>query len=466
MIDKLLCDEEYDKYILKSANYYCYKSINEVRFEGVENVKVNIEKLKLSYSFFQEKAEKSIPFSLAELAKKTGWSTNTTRTYVGKKWKPFLSKEGQLYNVRPSEFMYSEEEYIRMMSQVQKYSSNPYKPDLDENVESLVDKAREAAILAIDIYNRPMTAFRTQGFTVMMIIAWTSLLHAIFEQTGVDYYYYDKDGVIKIVDGDEKAWELSKCVDECKELSHPVRENIRLFILLRNKIEHRFAPAFDLDICGECQALLLNFEELIAQRFGNYYSLSTTLSIPLQVITARAAWQYEISKKLQSKHYNELKDFIDGYRAELSDEVFGDNRYSFRVYLVPKTGNHRSSSDTAIEFLKYDPSHPEQFEDIEKDITLIKEKRVQVANQGRFKPTYVTEQVKQRLRKPFTITFHTKAWKYYKVRRQGYQPDGCNIKYCQYDEPHKDYVYTQEWIDYLVKMLSDNEEYFRVKSFR
>lgn len=429
-------------------------------------MKANIEKFKLSYSFFQEKANNNILFTLAELAEKTGWSTSTTRTYVGKKWKPFLSKEGQLYHVLPSEFMYSEEEYIRMMSQVQKYSSNPYKPDLKENVESLVDKAKEAAILAIDIYNRPMTAFRTQGFTVMMIIAWTSLLHAIFEHIGVDYYYYDKDGSVKIVAGDEKAWELSKCIDECKDLSHPVRENIKLFILLRNKIEHRFAPVFDLDICGECQALLLNFEEFITLKFGNYYSLTTTLSIPLQVISIRAAWQYEVSKKLQSKHYNELKDFIDTYRAELSDEVFSDSRYSFRVYLVPKIGNHRSSSDTAIEFIKYDPSHPEQFKDIEKDITLIKEKRVQVANQGRYKPSDVSEQIKQRLGKPFNISFHTNAWKYYKVRKQGYQPDGCKTEYCQYDEPHKDYVYTQAWIDFLVKKLSDDEEYLRVKSFR
>ena len=29
---------------------------------------------------------------------------------------------------------------------------------------------------------------------VMMIIAWTSLLHATFESEGIDYYYYDKNG--------------------------------------------------------------------------------------------------------------------------------------------------------------------------------------------------------------------------------------------------------------------------------
>lgn len=300
----------------------------------------------------------------------------------------------------------------------------------------------------------------------MMVIAWTSLLHAIFEQKGVDYFYYDKEGTTKIVEGDNKAWELSKCIKEYKELSNPVRENIQLFILLRNKIEHRFAPLFDLDICGECQALLLNFEELITLQFGNYYSLNSTLSIPLQVITTRTSWQYEASKKLQSKHYNELKNFVDVYRAGLSEEVFSDSRYSFKVYLVPKTGNHRSSSDIAIEFIKYDPSHPEQFESIEKDIALIKEKRVQVANQGLFKPSDVSKQVKQRLGKPFNVTLHTKAWKYYKVRKQGYQPDGCKTEYCQFDEPHKDYVYTQAWIDYLINVLSDDEEYLRVKSFK
>jgi hypothetical protein len=66
-------------------------------------VKANIEKLKLSYFFFQDKVENSVLFSLIELAEKTGWSISTTRTYVGKKWRPFLSKEGKLYRVLPSE---------------------------------------------------------------------------------------------------------------------------------------------------------------------------------------------------------------------------------------------------------------------------------------------------------------------------------------------------------------------------
>lgn len=429
-------------------------------------MKPNLDRFKLSYSFFCEKAADGTSFALDELSARTGWSDSTVRTYVGKKWRPFLLKEGTAFLVNNAEFAYSEEEYIRMMSQVQKYSSNPYKPELAETVESLVDKAKEAAILALDIYNRPSTVFRTQGFTVMMIIAWTSLLHALFEQAQIDYYYYEKDGSIKIVDGDKKAWELSKCLDEYGNLPQATQENIKLFIQLRNKIEHRFAPAFDLEICGECQALLLNFEELLTSKFGSYYSLNTSLSIPLQVLTTREPWQYEASKKLQSTHYSELKSFIDTFRASLSDEIFDDGKFCFRVYLIPKTGNHRSSADTAIEFVKYDPAQPEHFQDIEKEITLIKEKRVQVANQGLLKPADVTKLVKEKIGRPFNIMFHARAWNFYGVRKRGRHADGCDPRYCQYDEPHKDYVYTQAWVDFLAEKLSNEDEYERVKSFR
>jgi hypothetical protein len=428
-------------------------------------MKQNVNKFKLSFAFFKDKLSSNTKFTLQELASATGWSVSTVRTYLPKKWRPFLDQDGQSYRVNQNSFVYSEEEYIRMMSQVQMNSSNPYKPKLDESVESLVVKARESAILAIDIYNRPATSFRSQGFTVMMIIAWTSLLHAIFENEKIDYYYY-KDGNAVVIDGDKKAWELSRCVNEYAQLSQAIKCNIELFILMRNKIEHRFAPVFDLDICGECQALLLNFEELITQKFGSYYSLNNTLTIPLQVIATRADWQSEALKQLQSTHYQELKGFIDSYRALLSDDVYSDMRYSFRVYLIPKTGNHRSSSDIAMEFIKYDPTQPEQFDELEKGITFIKEKRVQVANQGRFKPSQVSTQVAQKLGKPFTISQHAKAWRYFNVRKQGKQADGCNPLYCQYDEPHGDYVYTQDWINFLVDKLADDAEYNRLKSFR
>ncbi len=423
-------------------------------------------RLETSYDFFCAKLKNNEAFSVEQIMQATGWKISTVRTYIAKNWDDFLIKESSFFRVDTEKFSYEKPEYIRMMSQKLKHSSNPFRPELSETVESLVEKARDCAVLAVDIYNRPMTSFRTYGFSVMMIIAWTSLMHAIFESEGVDYFHKKQDGTYQTIDGDKKAWELSTCIDKYSALNNTIKANLEFFINLRNKIEHRMVPAIDLTVYGECQALLLNFEELLTSKFTGYYSLNSSLTIPVQILTSRQPWQYETMKKLQARHYDELKDYIDVYRQNLSDEIGNDNKYSFKAFLVPKIGNHRTSSDIALEFINADSLNPEELAGLEKGIALIKEKTIPVANQGTLKPQQVCDLVEAKIGKKFHTVFHARAWNYYKIRKKGYQAHGCNTEYCQYDEPHKDYVYTQNWVDFLVSKLVDDDEYEKVKNYR
>ena len=50
----------------------------------------------------------------------------------------------------------------------------PYK------VKQMLNKAIDSALLAVEVYNKPATKFKSGGFIVLMSIAWTSLFHAIF----------------------------------------------------------------------------------------------------------------------------------------------------------------------------------------------------------------------------------------------------------------------------------------------
>lgn len=425
-----------------------------------------VDKFRASYQFFLKMQNEKKTFSSDDIAAETGWSKSTVKTYRTKKWADILiNHPSKQFSVDISE--YSEDAYIRMMSQNYKQSIEPFKPDLPEPVEELVIKARDSAILSIDIYNRPIAAFRSQGYIVMMIIAWTSLFHAIYENEEVDYFYKNNDGSNKMIDGDKKAWELDSCLDKCGNMiSDAVKRNLRLFISLRNKIEHRYVPAFDFDVFGECQAMLLNFEGLITEKFGSYYALNNSLSLPLQVSSVRHNAQTEAVKRIQSQHYSELKEYVEAYRGSLEDTIYSNNQYSFRVFLIPQLGNHQSSSDCAVEFVRYDPNNPEEFEPLKKDIALIREKRVPVANQGKYKPKMVCDTLSARLGKPVSISLHTSAWKAYNVRKQGKQADGCDIKYCQFDEAHRDYVYTQEWIDFLFKKFTNQDELDRVRNYK
>lgn len=424
----------------------------------------NKDKIRKSYQFFLEKQKRNQAFTIEDISSATGWGKCTVTTYRTKKWTDILicqPDKNFLANIGG----YTEDAYVRFMSQNYKQSLEPFRPELPELVEEYVIKARDSAILAIDIYNRPVVSFRSQGYIVLMIIAWTALFHAIYESIGKNYYYKIKDDY-ELIDGEKKAFELEKCIDMCGNmLSNAEKQNLKLFIKLRNKIEHRHVPKFDFFIFGECQAMLLNFESLITKKFTSYYALNNALSIPLQVSSIRTNAQTKAIKKIQAEHYDELKKYVEVYRESLVRSVASDSQYSFRVFLVPKIGNHRSSSDCAVDYVKYDPKKPEEFEAINKCIAMIKERCVPVANQGKYKPKKVCDTLTEELGWKVPIALHTSAWKYYKVRNPGAGAGGCDTKYCQFDEAHQDYIYTQDWINFLCDKFKDINELSKIKSY-
>ena len=338
---------------------------------------------------------------------------------------------------------------------------------LSKKVKSLLQKSRESALLAVEVYNKPNTTFRSGGYIVLMIIAWTSLFHAIFEKQKVKYFY-KKNGKYVRVDGEKKVWELKKCLKEFfKNENPPERKNLEFFIGLRNKIEHRFLPELDIDIFGECQAMLINYENLLEEEFGEKYALKENLVFALQFSSYYKKKQKQAVRKKVAKEYENVKKYIDKYRSDLPSDIFSDPKFSFRVFLIPKVGNREKTSDVAIEFIKYDPSNPEEMKQYEKFIVAIKEKRVN----GEFRPSDVAKKVYEALKDKmpkgwkFTASYHhSKCWKYYKVRPENgaKNPNKTNEKYCYYFGPLDTYLYSQEWIDFLIEKLSDKEEYKRI----
>jgi hypothetical protein len=155
---------------------------------------------------------------------------------------------------------------------------------LPYDVKALVEKARETALLAVETYNRPTASFRSGAYVVLMIIAWTSLFHAMFLRKGIKPYcrkpgsrQYDR------IDGEPRRWELKECLQQHFKTNNPAaRRNLEFFIGLRNKIEHRSLAKIDPEVFGECQAMLLNFESLLVSEFGDRYAIRGGLTFALQ----------------------------------------------------------------------------------------------------------------------------------------------------------------------------------------
>jgi len=96
---------------------------------------------------------------------------------------------------------------------------------------------------------------------------------------------------------------------------------------------------------------------------------------------------------------------------------------------------------------------------MKKRLLLLKDKYVLVVNLDKFRPGEVVEAVKKTI-PAFTMHVHTKAWKYYRVRPESTSsnPENCDTNHCVYDRTHKDYVYTDTWISFLIDELSDEKE--------
>jgi hypothetical protein len=421
-----------------------------------------------AYQFFCAADKSKRCFTLEEISTATGWTLQTVQAYRSKKWYWFLQEEHDAFYCEGI-CEYPEKSFIRIHTQRTDADTRNLRPRFGLKIDDLIDKARESVLLAVQAYNNPLAAFRTPAYLVLMNIAFTALFHAIFERDRVEYYYKKPDGTAsRIIDGEPASWELTACADYYyRNANTPERANLRFLTELRNKIEHRFLPILDITIAGQCQAMLFNFEDLLKKEFGSFFDLGQSLALSLQ-FTEIATHQRDVIRRLQSKEYDLIRKYIESYQSDLPQEVLQSQKYSFRVFLIPRLGNHATSSDAAIEFVHYDSTKPEEMKHYEKQVAMIKDRvvHVQVANQGKLKPSTVSKRVSECTGKTFTVSDHTCAWKLYKVRPREPKPEGCQTEFCQYDEAHRDFVYTERWVQFLIEKVSDPQEFHRIRSYR
>ena len=328
--------------------------------------------------------------------------------------------------------------------------------------KQLLESGIDCALLAVEIYNKPRAPFRVETFITHMIMAWTKVCHANFNNTIGDKFYYKEKGKkrYKLIDGERKSWELKTCITKL-ELNPSVKANVEFFIKLRNKIEHRFIDKDEIGvkIFGECQSLLNNFEEFVIECFGNEYALNETLAFSLQFSRLRTDNQKQASKKLLSSEVAELNEFIDKFRLSLDDEVFNSQEYSIKLISIPKISN-TSRSDLAIEFVNWNNLSEEDRENYNRLQAIIKDKTVvkEGINPGKLKAGDIVNAVKEVL-PDFSHYDHKCLYTIFSIRPTGAtkeeDPFNTNTDYCHYDEAHDDYLFQESWRDVIINSIQN-----------
>jgi hypothetical protein len=63
------------------------------------------------------------------------------------------------------------------------------------------------------------------------------------------------------------------------------------------------------------------------------------------------------------------------------------------------------------------------------------------------------------LSRPFTMHLHTRCWRYFKVRPPSGAADPTTTRadFCRWNPAFEQHVYTEAWVNFLVRKLSDDD---------
>lgn len=316
---------------------------------------------------------------------------------------------------------------------------NPY------DDEKLI-RAREAMILAVQIFNSPAMRFKTEVFCMLANVAWTYLMHE----------FYTRKTSISILKPDGKTLALSEMTarSDCP-LSEGTKNNLKALKVLRDDVEHHLLGRGDTKWLSMFQACCLNFDRAICELFGERLTLSSDLSFALQFAKLNLEQATTLNKYELPPHI----DAIDAHVTEgMTSEQLANIEFQFQVaYTLVSAPKSKAN----IQFVKPDSAAG-------KEIHNVLTRKVISDDEYPHKPGKVVKLVEKGTKKKFTSHNHLQALRFYKVRPKNGapQPENTDKTLCIYHAAHKDYTYADAWIQKLIAAVKDPEEFARIKAMK
>jgi hypothetical protein len=344
-------------------------------------------------------------------------------------------------------------------AQVRTLGRNPVGAEL-EVWESTLQHARSACIAGLRIWNDPAATFRTGGFALHFVAAWNSLAIAVLERNHFEWRELDPEGrPVVTPEGAEKARSTMDLVaDAFPEAEYRgLRENVSDWVRLRNSVAHRHVPAVDMAVIPWAQAGLLNFEKVIAALFGETWTLSDQLSVPLQLSGFRNPDIVASLRQLQAALPLDVQAILTR-AAEAEPALLADPTYQLRVAFVPVVPPSGRRPDAVAYFVRPNEVPDELAESLQRFIVLPKVVR---PPRPHLTATGVAESVCERIPFKFNKYQVIVAARALGVRPPASAPDQSvtDPRYCEYVSALKRCLYNQDWVDRLVGELSDPIRY-------
>jgi hypothetical protein len=322
-----------------------------------------------------------------------------------------------------------------------------------------LSESKRQALVAVDFYNRPGGRRSYLDFVIHMHLAWQDLLHADRTKRGENILYRKSGRAIRyeyLPDGTKKTWDLSKCLTEEFADNDPTRMNVEFFVGLRNRIEHRYQDAIMSITEAESHAYVINFETELVKRFGSEHSLGADLRFPVFVQTLTPAG-VDAQRTLRRNLPGSTATYITEFQAALSEDLKSDERFTYRVLLIPVKGP-KTEADMAVTFVRQDDlTESELHEMVGKDgSVIVAEKYRDVVYRNELLPKAAAAAVQELIPFSFSVNDFTrlrKKWLVGPTASGSTQQMANSANFCAYSPAFSQTVYRPSLIARMAKAL-------------
>lgn len=189
-----------------------------------------------------------------------------------------------------------------------------------DTYERLIDKAKEAFVMAIEIYNKPSINYRLEGFSFFICNAWELMLKAyMIKKFGEDSIYYK--------DKPNRTLSLENCVQKIfSNEKAPLRKNLEKIIELRNTSTHFITEEYEAVYIPLLQACVFNFVD----KMNEFHDVDMTQVIPENFITLSVRLKSLNETEIRGKYSEQVAEKILSTQRTL-DPMIEENNNSFAI---------------------------------------------------------------------------------------------------------------------------------------
>ncbi len=176
---------------------------------------------------------------------------------------------------------------------------------MNKLAEQLLNKSKEAFILAVEIYNKPTIRYRVEGFAFFICNAWELMLKAHLLKTKGDSSIYYKDN-------QERTINLENCIKLVfTNDKDPLRLNLEKIIELRNTSTHFITEEYEMVYVPLFQSCIFNYNEKMQKFHGIDVTELISLNFLNLVVKEKSFDENEIRAKYSDKIAHKLLGLND-----------------------------------------------------------------------------------------------------------------------------------------------------------